>query len=290
MSSNCPSSRSLHTGFLAVVLAITASHAQGAAALRVCADPDNLPFSNDRMEGFENKIAELVAHDLKTTVSYTWHPERRGFIRDTLKAEKCDVIINVPTGYEPVLSTRPYFRSSYVFVTAENSRLDLKSFDEPALKGLKIGLHVFGSDGANSPPAHALARRGMVDNIVGFTILDTDNSPPGDIIDAVAKGAIDVAIVWGPFAGYFARKEPVALKIQPVASDPTGATQSFVFDMSMGVRRGDLALKAKLEDVMDRRQHEITKILESYGVPLVDEATPSFSPTSAIPRQSMNVN
>jgi hypothetical protein len=175
-----------------------------------------------------------------------------------------------------------------VFVTALRSGLELPSFDAPVLRHLKIGLHAFGNDGANSPPALALARRGMADNIVGYTILATDRSPPGAIIDAVAKGAIDVAIVWGPFAGYFVQRESLRMRIQAVGQDSQDRPQTFVFDTSMGVRPGDDVLKAKLEDVMDRRREDIHKILVAYGVPLVDEATPSFSPASAILRQSQN--
>jgi quinoprotein dehydrogenase-associated probable ABC transporter substrate-binding protein len=244
--------------------------------LRVCADPNNLPFSNSRLEGFENKVAQLIADEMHATVRYTWHPQRRGFIRDTLTARACDLVVGVPTGYELVLSTKPYYRSTYVFVSPTRRNLQLRSFDDPVLRGLKIGVEELGSDGGNTPPAHALARRGLAGNIVGFKLWDVESveSPPGKIIDAVSSGAIDVAIVWGPFGGYFAKQHPAgSLKVVPVSpasSDP--ASIPFAYDMSMGVRPGETAFKTELEVILDRRRGEIERILEQYGVPLVNRA------------------
>jgi quinoprotein dehydrogenase-associated probable ABC transporter substrate-binding protein len=266
---------------VAMVLAALASAGEVAAQdreLRVCADPDNLPFSNERLEGFENKVAKLIADDLNATLRYTWASQRRGFIRQTLKAGKCDLIMGVPNGYEMVLTTKPYYRSTYVFVYAKSKNLELRSFDDPVLRQLKIGLHAFGEDGANAPPAHALARRGIAGNVIGFTILNTAQSPPGKIIDAVAAGDIDVAIVWGPFAGYFAAREPVELTVVPVSSSTDLPYLPFVFDMSMGVRRGDTALKEQMEGIVDRRRGDIQKILEAYGVPLISEAPLASQP------------
>jgi quinoprotein dehydrogenase-associated probable ABC transporter substrate-binding protein len=264
--------RMLWIGALAAQLIDGTAVAKAGNELRVCADPSNLPFSNDRSEGFENKIAEILAKDLDSTLAYTWHPERRGFIRETLKAGKCDLVIGIPTGYEPVLSTKPYYRSSYVFVSTTKRNFGVNSFDDPKLRDLKIGIHAFGDDGANSPPAHALARRGIVDNIVGFTILDTEASPAGSIIDAVAGGRVDVAIVWGPFAGYFAGRESERLDIVPVKAAAGDQMLPFAYSISMGVRRGDNALKERLESAMDRRHSEIRKVLEDFGVPLLDAA------------------
>ncbi|HEX6829526.1 MAG TPA: substrate-binding domain-containing protein [Burkholderiales bacterium] len=263
--------RRLRLGVALALLVIAAEAAAQERELRVCADPDNLPFSNERLEGFENKIAKLIADDLNASLQYTWASQRGRFVRQTLKAGKCDLIIGVPVGFEPVLSTKPYYRSTYVFVYAKSRNLDLRSFDDPALRKLKIGLHAFGNDGANSPPAHALARRGITRNIVGFTILDTDDSPPGRIIDAVAKGDIDVAIVWGPFAGYFAARAPVELEVVPVSSGTDVPAMPFTFEMSMGVRRGETALKEQMEGILERRRSDIQKILVTYGVPLVSE-------------------
>src|SRR6266511_3036147 len=260
---------------LALALAVLLSAGEAAAEereLRVCADPDNLPFSNERLEGFENNIAELIANELDASLRYTWASQRRGFIRQTLKAGKCDLVMGVPSGYEMVLSTKPYYRSTYVFVYAKSKKLELRSFDDPVLRRLKVGLHAFGEDGANSPPAHALARCGIARNVIGFTILNTEESPPGKIIDAVAAGEIDVAIVWGPFAGYFAKRERAELEVVPVSSSTDLPFLRFVYDMSMGVRRGEDALKEQLEGVLDRRRGDIQRILEAYGIPLVGVA------------------
>lgn len=247
--------------------------AEAVRELRVCADPDNFPFSNQRLEGFENKIAEVIASDLGASVRYTWHPQRRGFLRQTLAAKRCDLVIGIPSGFEPVLTTKPYYRSTYVFVYAKNRKLDdLRSFDDPILQDIKIGLQAFGDDGANLPPAHALARRGIARNVIGFSMLDTADSPSGKIIDAVATGEIDVAIVWGPFAGHFVKRQPVELAVVPVSAGPDRAPLPFTFDVSLGVRRDDAPFKEELEGVLDRRRGEIRQVLESFGVPLIDKA------------------
>jgi mxaJ protein len=252
---------------LAFIVSAGATPAGPARELRVCADPDNLPFSNDRLEGFENKIAQVVAKDLNASVRYTWQQQNRGFIRRTLKAGVCDLVIGVPSGNELVLSTKPYYSSTFVFVYAKNRNLKLRSFDDPVLRDIRIGIHAFGEEGA-SPPALALGSRGIVSKIVGFTILDTDDSPSGRIIDAVTAGEIDVAIVWGPFAGYFAQRQPVALELVPVSSSTPQASLPFIYDISMGVRRGDAAFKTELDGVLDRRRGDIRKLLDAYGVPL----------------------
>jgi mxaJ protein len=237
--------------------------------LRVCADPDNLPFSNQRLEGFENEIAKIIAKDLNASVRYTWLPQRGAFLDRTLMAHRCDVLMNVPSGYDAVLATKPYYTSSYVFVYAKNRGLELRSFDDPVLRKLRIGLQAFGEDGANAPPVHALARRGIVHNIAAFPLLGDDKNPPRRIIDAVAAGEIDVAIVWGPFGGYYARRQPVALEVKPVSPSVDQPMLPFTFDMSIGVRPGETAFKQKLEGALDRTRHEIRKVLEGHGVPLV---------------------
>lgn len=242
-----------------------------ARELRVCADPNNLPFSNDRGEGFENAIAELAAADLGRTVAYTWWPQRRGFARHTLRSGACDVIIGIPSAYELAWPTRPYYRSTYVFVSRRDRALAIRSFDDPALRRLRIGLHTIGDDYANVPPAQALANRSIVDNIVGYSIYGDYSKPhpPSTLIDAVAAGDVDLAVAWGPLAGYFAARQPVPLAIAPVSPEVDLPFLPFVFDIAMGVRRGDEALHAALEDVIARRQAEIDAILERFHVPTV---------------------
>src|SRR5581483_8068662 len=160
--------------FLVIVMAFSScarrSEAGPARKLRVCADPNNLPFSNQRLEGFENKIAGLLARDLNAEVEYTWWAQRRGFIRNTLKARACDVVMGVPSGFEMAQTTAPYYRSTYVFVYRQDSGLKVGSFDDPVLHKVKIGVQVIGDDGANAPPAHALSNRGIVGNVRGYTV------------------------------------------------------------------------------------------------------------------------
>ena len=248
--------------------------ASGAAAreLRVCADPNNLPFSNQQQQGFENKIADLVAHDLNAKLSYTWWAQHRGFVRNSLNAHECDLLIGVPASFERTFNTIPYYRSTYVFVTRRDRHLNIRSFDDPALKRLTIGVQMIGDDFTNTPPAHALTQRGMVRNIRGYSVYGDyrQPNPPARIIDAVARGDVDVAVAWGPLAGYFAQKAPVALDITPVSPQIDLPFLPFVFDISMGVRRGDTALKERLNTVITRRKPEIDRILEQYGVPRVD--------------------
>lgn len=260
--------------------------AQGAAApareLRVCADPNNLPFSNDRGEGFENELAELVARDLGATVRYTWFAQRRGFIRNTLRARECDLVMGVPTSYELVLATRPYYRSTYVFVSAEDRHLPVRSFDDDVLKRLRIGVHVIGDDYANPPPAHALASRGVVENVVGYSIFGdyARPNPPARLVEAVADGSVDVAVVWGPFAGYFAPRQARRLTITPVSPEIDLPFLPFVFDIAMGVRREDEALRDELDEVIDRREDEIRALLARYGVPDVTLRDQASAPGS----------
>lgn len=239
--------------------------------LRVCADPNNLPFSNQRREGLENRLAELIAHELGVPVRYTWQPQRRGFIRNTLAAHACDVIMGMPPGSDRVLTTRPYYRSSYVFVSRTDRHLRVRSLDDPVLRTLRIGVQLIGDDYANTPPVHALSRRGIVKNLVGFSVLGdyAQQNPPARIIDAVIAGDVDVAIAWGPLAGYFAKRSPVALTLAPVSPlvDPPGL--HFDFAISLAVRPGDQTLRQRLQSILDRRKAGVDSLLADYGVPLL---------------------
>ena len=242
------------------------------AALRVCADPNNLPFTNAKGEGFENKLAALLARDLGSHVEYTWFAQRRGFLRNTLNAQKCDVVMGLPVESDAAWTTTPYYRSTYVFVTRRSRNLHIRSFDDPQLRGLRIGVELVGDDGANTPPAHALSRRGMVNNIVGFSVYGDyrTNSPPSAIVAAVARGDVDVAAAWGPMAGYFAARQPVPLDVTPVQPQLDGRFLPQTFSIAMATRRHDTVLHARLEQFIERRRHEIDAILAAYHVPRVD--------------------
>ncbi len=240
-----------------------------AGVLRVCADPNNLPFSNQRGEGFENKIAELLAQDMGERVEYTWWAQRRGFFRNTLKAGICDLVIGVPSGFEMALTSKPYYRSTYVFLSRKDRHLEVKSFDDPSLRKLRIGVQIIGDDQSNTPPAHALTRRHIIDNVRGFTLYGdySQPDPPARIIEAVAKGDIDLAIVWGPLAGYFAKQSRVPLEIVPVSPQIDQPFLPFVFDISMGVRRGDQEFRDQVDQFLEKRHGEIDRILGDYRVP-----------------------
>jgi mxaJ protein len=242
-----------------------------AEPLRVCADPNNLPFSDSAGRGFENQIASLVAKDFGRPLEYTWWPQRRGFIRNTLRVGRCDLVIGVPSSYELTLRTTPYYRSSYVFVTRADRHLGITSFDDRRLRGLRVGIHMMGDDYANSPAALALLRRGLGSHIVGFMIYGDYSRPhpPSDLIDAVARGDVDVAVAWGPLAGYFAGRASVPLTVTPVTPQIDLPFTPFVFDIAMGVRRADTAWRARLDSELARRRTEVRHILEEYHVPLL---------------------
>jgi mxaJ protein len=254
---------------LSVLLAFKGAPAS--QAIRVCADPNNLPFSNSAREGFENKIADLVGHELHRPVDYLWWAQRRGFVRNTLNSGSCDLVVGTASGVEMLATTRPYYKSTYVFVSRRDRALGIKSFDDPRLKSLRVGVQLVGDDLANTPPAHALANRGMTTNVVGYTVYGDyrQPSPASRIVDAVARGDVDVAVVWGPLAGYFAKRSRVPLDVVPVSPRMDLPYLPFVFDIAMGVRRGDSTFRNSIDEIIGRRHASIDSILDVYGVPRV---------------------
>jgi quinoprotein dehydrogenase-associated probable ABC transporter substrate-binding protein len=259
------------TLLIPLVVMIAMAAARPGTPLRVCADPNNLPFSNQARAGFENKIADLIAADLGRTVEYTWWAQRRGFVRNTLNSQSCDVVLGVTAGMELLATTRPYYRSTYVFVSRHDRALGVKSFDDAKLRTLKIGVQLVGDDGANTPPAHALATRGLAQRLVGYTVYGDyrQASPASKIIDAVVANDVDVAVVWGPLAGFAAKHASVPLDIVPVSPQMDLPYLPFVFDIAMGVRRGDSTFRHQLDDFIARRQPSIDSVLDVYGVPRV---------------------
>jgi mxaJ protein len=236
--------------------------------IRVCADPDNMPLSNQKGEGYEQKIAELIAKEWKAKVEYAWWPVRRGFFSRALNGRYCDIAIEAPSGLDIAGVTKPYFRSGYVFVTRKDRGLDITSLADPRLKKLKIGVSILNSDAENTPPAMALSRYGVVGNLVGFPTFYTDSVRPEDIVNAVVNKDIDVAIVWGPLAGYFAKKSSTPLVLRPLAERDSLSDYPFRFNIAMGVRRRENELRDSLQAVLDRKRPEIQAILKQYGVPL----------------------
>jgi mxaJ protein len=274
------------TALLCILLASTFQPARAATStagqvreLKVCADPNNLPFSNRREQGFENRLASLVAKELHARLTYVWWAQRRGNIRETLKAGLCDVIPGVASNLEMLATTRPYYRSSYVFVTRTADRLDLQGFDDPRLRTLTIGVQMVGDDFSNTPPAHALARRGVVNNVRGYMLYGdySQESPSRTIVDDVARHRLDVAVVWGPLAGYFARQQRPALHLQQVSPLNDGPMLPMAFDISMGVRKQDRELRSELDDVLVRQADPIQALLRQYGIPLVSGDQPKVA-------------
>ena len=256
----------------AAAVALMASAPRRPSELRVCVDPYDMPFSNNQEEGFENKIAHLVAQDLNATVINYWWPSRRGVLRNSILGGFCDVMMQAPVGLDPVATTKPYYRSTYYFVYRADRGLKIRSLDDTVLKHLKIGVNLIGYDQTNTPPAHALGPRGIF-GLVGFgNFLNPDPKAdhPEDIINAVAKDSIDVAIVWGPKAGYFAKRAAVPLTLVALPDSDPVSGMPFAFDMAMAVRHRDKELKATLDSVIDRRRADIIAILQQYNVPMIE--------------------
>ena len=251
-------------------------------ALKVCQDPNNLPFSNTGGEGFENKIAELFGRDLGLPVSYYGFPNRMNFIRNTLRYKlptddyPCDIVMGVPAGFDQVSVTKPYYRSTYSLVYPKGKGLDaIRSSDDllalprDRLATLRIGLY------DRSPASQWLARHDLVDRGVPYPMMSADPAQyPGQLIERdLEQGRIDVAIVWGPIAGFFARRvHSPELVVVPMRSEPGLA---FDFAMAMGVRYGEPAWKQQVEALLAKHRSEIQAILRDYGVPLLDTAAPA---------------
>ena len=258
---------------LSTVALLVASAACG-RDLRVCADPDNLPLSRADGSGFENRIAQLVADDMGAGLRYEWMPLRRGFVRKTTGAGACDVLIGVPTALGSVLTTRPYYRSSYVFVNGPAAR-GVDSFDDARLTALRVGVQLVGQDLAATPAGYALASTGHTANVRGFTIYG--NGPAAArMIDAIVAGSLDAGLVWGPQAGYFAARATPSLELRAAKAPPSLASIPFEFDISIGVRRDDVTLRDEIDRILERRRRDIDAILAEYRVPRADRppATP----------------
>jgi mxaJ protein len=251
----------------AMLLAAVALGDDQAVPLTVCADPNDLPFSNEAQQGFENKIAQRIAIDLQHPLRYVWWSQRRGFVRKTLGAAQCDLWLGVAHGMEQVVSTSPYYRSTYVFATRESDRLSGLTLDDPRLRSRLIGVQMLGTESNNTPPAHALAERGIISNVRGFMVYGdaTQANPGAAILDALAQRQIDVALVWGPQAGFYARHSPVAVHLEPVspAADPNAP---MTYQISMAVRV-EGPLRPLIEATLKSEAPRIHAILDEYGVP-----------------------
>lgn len=242
-------------------------HAEPAPALRVCADPDNLPFSHANGSGFENQLAALLADEMGAELEIAWLPQWRGFVRKGITEGACDVLMGVPAGFERVATTRPYYRSSYAFVQRADAAPPLLDFGDPRLAALRIGVQLVGNDLAATPPGHALALHHAVKRVQGFPVLGAQPAAER-IVQAVAQGGLDAGLVWGPGAGWFARHSPVPMRVD-LAQPPADLPLPFSFAIAVGVRQGDEALLRQLDQAIARRHADIDALLRAHGVPLL---------------------
>jgi len=250
--------------FLSLLLLVGVVLAAEAKDLRVCAEPDNLPFSHEDGSGFENRIAAVLAQEIEAGLRFEWQPQRRAFVRKTLGEGLCDAWMGVPAGFERVLATRPYYRSTYVFVFPKTR--PLLSFEAQDLRALRIGVQLPGNDLAATPPGHALAAKGAVEKVVGYTVYG-ERPAAARIVDAVAKGELDAGVVWGPAAGFFAAKAALGVAHAKAPAELDGLP--FEFAISIGVKRGQKALRDELDAALEKRKPEIDAILADYAVPRV---------------------
>ena len=263
---------SLAAGAVLLLVTATPALAQRPAPmqpglLRVCADPDDLPNSNKAGEGFENKLAELLATTWNSKLEYVWWAAPRGMMR-MLNGTYSDVWLQIPAGYDLSGVTKPYYRTGYTFVRRKDGP-DITSLDDPRLKTLKIGVHLFAADGENTPPAMALSAHGVVGNLVGFsTTYSGGLDRPVDIIQAVIDRKIDIALVWGPIAGYWSKQLGADLVLTPIENDSVTRIP-MAYSMGMAVRRRDREFKDSLEHFMTLKQPEILALLKEYGVPML---------------------
>jgi len=249
-------------------LAEQGHEARSGRYLTVCADPNSLPFSNDRGEGFENRIAELIAQDLGRPIHYRWWPQTIGFVRNTLRTRLCDLITGISSVSELVQNTNPYYRSVYSLVYRADSNLKLKTLTagDPTLSGLRIGVV------AGTPPVTLLTRLGLLDHMRSYerTVDTRLYAPARDAVHDVARGETDLAIIWGPIAGYYAGRQETPLTLTPLPAQIDGVTMAF--NVSMGIRHRETTWKHRLNQTLDHLQPQIQEILLSYGVPLLDQS------------------
>jgi mxaJ protein len=253
---------------VALILLLCAAPLAAHAALVVCVDPNNLPFSNRHEAGFENQLARILARDLHTQVRYEWWAQRRGFARQTLAQSRCDIWPGVASGIQTMATSIPYYRSSYVFVSLASKPLEHLSLDDPRLRKILIGVQLVGDDGMNTPPASALARRGITGNVRGFTLYGDYRrpDPPSAILDAVVDRSVSLALVWGPLAGFYARHSPTPLRLEPIGADP-GSPAPMTFAIAVGVRRNEPQLLAQINVALGLDAAQIRRLLRQYGIP-----------------------
>lgn len=236
--------------------------------LRVAADPANLPFSNQRQEGFENELAGIIADELNADVQYVWRPQRRGFFRETLGQNKCDLVLGVPTKSTECLTTDPWYRSTYVWLARRDDRRFRQSLSQLERLGPRIGIQLLG-DGSVSPPAHALIERGWSDRLVTYSLYSDQPEVIPALIRAVRDREVDAALGWGPTVGYFIKQSNPDLAVTPLTPEDF-AGYPVQFEISLGVQRSDVQLRDELNAALSRKKREISALLDRFGVPVVE--------------------
>ena len=233
--------------------------------LRVCADPSNLPFSNEKKEGFENRVADLLGEELKLPVSYVFFPQVIGFVRNTLRARTCDIVMGAGVGDDSMQTTNPYYYTTYVAVYRAEGGVAFTSFGDPQLKRARLGVV------SATPPSDLLVRYDLLNNTRSYQLMvDTRyESPAHQMIEDVAKSDIDVALIWGPIAGYYVKRDKLALKLMPLANEPGAARMDY--RIAMGVRANEQEWRRRINSAILKRQPQITAILQEYGIPLLNE-------------------
>jgi quinoprotein dehydrogenase-associated probable ABC transporter substrate-binding protein len=262
----------------ALVLAATPALAQTApdlvshTDLRVCADPSDLPYSNEKGEGFENKIAELVAHDLNEKLQYTFFPDSQGFIRATLGRNKCDVIIGEVANSGDVATTDAYYHTAYMMATRTSDNLSMNKVSDWRIAGKRFGLI------AGTPPTDLIVEHNLMDQTGIYQLMvDTRiNQPSHDMINDLVSGKIDVALLWGPIVGFYAKRDHLPIKL--VFLNQEDSKVRLDYHIAMGIRPNDVAFRRRLNEVIAKEKPQITKILEEYGVPLLDEQNRPINP------------
>jgi quinoprotein dehydrogenase-associated probable ABC transporter substrate-binding protein len=235
-------------------------------ALRVCADPANMPFSNEAGEGFENKIAELLAADLKLPLEYTWFPQVTGFVRNTLGAKRCDLVMGYVAAGEVIQNTNPYYRSAWVLVLPKDRGLDgIEALDDARLKGKRLGIV------AGAPPATVMATNGLMAHAKPYALMVDRRyeSPAEEMLRDIKAGEIEAGILWGPIAGYYVKKSGMPLAVVPLLHETK--TVPMTYRITLGLKHGETEWKHRLNDFLDVYRVEIQSILLQYGVPLLDE-------------------
>lgn len=260
-------------GLFAVLFFCVAAPSFG-QELRVCADPDNLPFSSAKTSGFENELAEMVARELHERLTYVWQRMGRGFVRDYITGSKCDLLIGIPNHFRAVDTTQPYYRSTYVFLVRKDAAYKPSSLDDPGLRNLHIGVQAL--DEEYTPPGEVLVKRGMQQQLKAFHSVGGDAE---DIVRALVDRQVDVALVWGPLGGYAARQSK-ELQVIPISPESVGEIP-FTFEISMGVRKGNEALRSAVQAVLGSRNAEIVAVLNRYGVPQLPIAPVTSAETSS---------